>query len=195
MNNVHNLEDHFEQYSAKLQRVLASTKWDKVSQLARDLLSCWKRKSHVYICGNGGSAGNANHLANDFIYGIAKMTGAGLRISSLSTNTSVITCLANDIGYEKIYSEQLAVLGQKNDLLITLSGSGNSPNIINVLQQAKEMEIKSYAILGYDGGACKEIADVAIHFPVNDMQMAEDLQLISGHMMMQWLYNNKDQTQ
>ena len=192
MNNALIVQNHFENYSSKLQKILASTKWHDVAQLASDLLSCWKNKSHVYICGNGGSAGNANHLANDFIYGVAKTMGAGLRISSLSANPSVITCLANDVGYESVYSEQLAVLGQENDLLIVLSGSGNSANIVRVLEQAKKMSLKSYAILGYDGGLCKKIADTSIHFPVEDMQMAEDLQLISGHMIMQWLYDNRN---
>ena len=194
MTEILSSKEHFEKYSNRLQRILASTKWHDVAQLASDLLLCWQNKSHVYICGNGGSAGNANHLANDFIYGIAKSTGAGLRITSLSANASVITCLANDVGYESIYSEQLAVLGQKNDLLIVLSGSGNSPNIVKVLEQAKKMDLKSYAITGYDGGICKQIADVSIHFSVKDMQIAEDLQLISGHMIMQWLYDNKNKT-
>jgi D-sedoheptulose 7-phosphate isomerase len=101
--------------------------------------------------------------------------------------------LANDIGYESIFSEQLAVQAQAGDLLIALSGSGNSPNIVRVIEQAKVMNVKSYAILGFTGGKCKEIADVPIHFPVSDMQIAEDLQLIVGHMMMQWLYSNRPQ--
>ena len=74
-----------------------------------------------------------------------------------------------------------------------MSGSGNSPNIVRVIEQAKAMDVKSYAILGFTGGKCKELADVPIHFPVNDMQIAEDMQLIVGHMMMQWLYSNRPQ--
>jgi D-sedoheptulose 7-phosphate isomerase len=104
-----------------------------------------------------------------------------------------MTCLANDVGYESIFSEQLAVQAQAGDLLIALSGSGNSPNIVRVIEQAKEMNVKSYAILGFTGGKCKELVDVPIHFPVNDMQIAEDMQLIVGHMMMQWLYSNRPQ--
>jgi D-sedoheptulose 7-phosphate isomerase len=105
----------------------------------------------------------------------------------------VLTCLANDLGYESIFSEQLAVQAQAGDLLIALSGSGNSPNIVRVIEQAKVMGVKSYAILGFTGGKCKELADMPIHFPVNDMQIAEDMQLIVGHMMMQWLYSNRPQ--
>jgi D-sedoheptulose 7-phosphate isomerase len=103
----------------------------------------------------------------------------------------VLTCLANDEGYEEIFSLQLAVLGRKDDVLIALSGSGNSPNIVKALEQAKKMGIKTYAILGYKGGKAKALADVAIHFVVDDMQISEDMQLVVGHMIMQWLYQNR----
>ena len=180
-------------YSTRLQEVLASSDWSSVNLLAQDMLRCWQEKRQVFFCGNGGSAGNAVHLANDFLYGIAKKTGGGLKVQALSANSAVMTCLANDVGYESIFSEQLAVQAQAGDLLIALSGSGNSPNIVRVIEQAKAMDVRSYAILGFTGGKCKDLADVPIHFPVNDMQIAEDMQLIVGHMMMQWLYSNRPQ--
>ena len=186
--------DFFNEYSSRLKAVLSVSDWSPVAQLANDLQFCLKENRRLFICGNGGSAGNAIHLANDFLYGVAKITGGGLKVLSLSDNAAVITCLANDLGYDQIFSEQLAVQGQKGDLLITLSGSGNSPNIIRVIEQAKAMSIKSYAILGFDGGKCKKLADVPIHFPVNDMQIAEDLQVIVGHMLMQWLFINRSHT-
>ena len=102
--------------------------------------------------------------------------------------------MGNDVDYAQIFSEQLAVLANPGDLLIALSGSGNSPNIVRAIEQAKAMSVKSYAVLGYSGGTCKEIVDIAIHFPVDDMQIAEDLQLVVGHMLMQWLYANRAQT-
>ena len=181
----------FNEYSLRLQDVLAKSDWSPVVQLAEDLQLCLKENRRLFICGNGGSAGNAIHLANDFLYGIAKRSGGGLKVLSLSDNPAVITCLANDLGYDQIFSEQLAVQGEKDDLLIVLSGSGNSPNIIRAINQAKKMNIKSYAILGFDGGHCKSLADVAIHFSVNDMQIAEDMQIVVGHMIMQWLYMNR----
>lgn len=181
----------FNEYSLRLQDVLAKSDWSPVFKLAEDLQLCLKENRRLFICGNGGSAGNAIHLANDFLYGIAKRSGGGLKVLSLSDNPAVITCLANDLGYDQIFSEQLAVQGEKNDLLVVLSGSGNSPNIIRVMNQAKKMNIKSYAILGFDGGQCKDLADVAIHFSVNDMQIAEDMQIVVGHMIMQWLYMNR----
>ena len=187
--NISSISDYF----SKLRLALSLAELDKITILADSMLEAAKNKKNIFFCGNGGSAGNANHLANDFLYGIAKKTGGGLRCQSLSANSAVMTCLANDVGYESIFSEQLAVQAQSGDLLIALSGSGNSPNILRVIEQARAMGVKSYAILGFNGGKCKELADVPIHFTVHDMQILEDMQLDVGHMVMQWLYSNRPQ--
>lgn len=186
-------KDFFADYAVRLNNILTQTDWSPVARLAHDLKHCWLTKKQVFLCGNGGSAGNAIHLANDYLYGIAKQHGAGMRVNALSANAAVLTCLGNDIGYDQIFAEQLAVQGGSGDVLIALSGSGNSGNIIAALEQAKKMQIKSYAILGFSGGKAKSLADVAIHFNVDDMQIAEDLQLMVGHMLMQWLYVNRPQ--
>ncbi|MBV5302739.1 MAG: SIS domain-containing protein [Chlorobium sp.] len=186
-------ENLFADYSSRLQNVLATSDWSGVTLLAYDMLACWQNGRRVFLCGNGGSAGNAIHLANDFLYGIAKCSGRGVKVLALSANPAVMTCLANDVGYEHVFSEQLAVQAEAGDLLIVLSGSGNSPNILCALEKAKAMGVKSYAVLGFTGGKSKQLADVAIHFPVDDMQIAEDMQLIVGHMLMQWLYTNRPQ--
>ena len=193
METIINKKKFFEGYSKKLQAILEKSDWSVIEELASDMQKCWKDGRRVFLCGNGGSAGNAIHLANDFLYGVAKRTGGGLRVLALSDNPSVITCLANDLSYDHIFSEQLAVQAEKGDLLIALSGSGNSPNILLAIEQAKKMQVKSFAILGFLGGKCKELVDVPIHFPVDDMQISEDLQLIVGHMLMQWLYINRPQ--
>ena len=195
MSNANDLEILCSEYAGKLRHVLASSDWSSVDQLGKDIRECWLAGRQLFYCGNGGSAGNAIHLANDFLYGIAKRTGAGLKVQALSANPAVMTCLANDIGYDCIYSEQLAVLAESGDLLVALSGSGNSPNIIRVLEQANSMGVKSCAILGYTGGKCKSLADSSIHFPVDDMQIAEDMQLVVGHMLMQWLSQNQPDLQ
>ena len=182
----------FVNYAARLQRALSTADWSPVELLLSPLLDCWRERRQVFICGNGGSAANAIHLANDFLNGISKQKGVGLRVHALTADVSVMTGLANDEGYENIFSLQLAVQAQKDDLLIVLSGSGNSPNILSALENAKELGMRSFAILGFSGGKAKEIADVSIHFPVNDMQISEDLQLIVGHMLMQELHNQRD---
>jgi D-sedoheptulose 7-phosphate isomerase len=183
----------FSEYSDRLRSVLATTDWSGVAQLGEELLDCWKTRRQVFLCGNGGSAGNAIHLANDFLYGISRQKGSALRVTALPANSSVLTCLANDEGYDQIFSLQLAVLANRGDVLIALSGSGNSPNIVKVLEQAREMGVKTYAILGYTGGKARKLADVPLHFPVDDMQICEDMQLIVGHMIMQYLYGRRDQ--
>jgi D-sedoheptulose 7-phosphate isomerase len=180
-------------YATRLQQVLRTADWTAVELLGRELLDCWRNRRQVFLCGNGGSAGNAIHLANDFLYGISKEAGSGLRVNALPANASVLTCLANDEGYDTIFATQLAVHATRGDVLLALSGSGNSPNILKALERARELGVKSYAILGYTGGKAKAMADVAIHFPVEDMQISEDLQLIVGHMVMQWLYANRPQ--
>ena len=125
--------------------------------------------------------------SNDFNYGVDKTKGLGLRIEALSANQSVITCLANDEGYDSIYSQQITVKGNIDDILIVLSGSGNSANVVKAIEVAKKIGIKTFAILGFSGGKCKDIVDCPIHFPVNDMQVSEDLQMIVGHICMQLL--------
>lgn len=167
----------------------------KIEQLANALLEAWVQRNNIFICGNGGSAANALHIANDFHYGIGACGAPpklpGLRVEALPANTGIITCLANDTGYENIYSHQLEVKSRPGDLLIALSGSGNSPNIVNALKKAKNLSLKSFAILAFSGGQSKDIADISIHFPVDDMQIAEDTQLIVGHLCMQWLNTHK----
>ncbi|MGH6776932.1 MAG: SIS domain-containing protein [Bradyrhizobium sp.] len=181
----------FGDYSRRLSALLEGFDWTPVEHLAYDLRDCWRTGRQVFFCGNGGSGGNANHLANDFLYALSKMPGSGLRVHSLSANPSVITCLANDEGYEQVFSLQLAVLARKGDVLITFSGSGNSPNILKALEEARKIGMISYAVLGYSGGKAKALADVPIHFAIDDMQIAEDTQMAVGHMLMQWLYRQR----
>ena len=181
---------YFQEYTTKLQKVLCDQDWTVLEKLTEDLKEIKKNKNCVFLCGNGGSAANSLHIANDFVYGIGGTNEQGIRTHALAANQSLLTCLANDIGYDNIFSYQLKMLAKKQDLLMVLSGSGNSPNIINVLHEAKKIGIKSYAILGYSGGAARDIADEVIHFPIDDMQISEDCQLIVGHMLMRRLNND-----
>ena len=167
----------------------------KTEKLAISLKKAWIERRQVFICGNGGSAANALHMANDFHYGIGACGEGtklpGLRVEALSANTGILTCLANDTGYENIYAHQLEVKANHGDVLIVLSGSGNSANVVNALMTAQKLGLYSYAIVAFSGGECKQLANEAIHFSIDDMQIAEDTQLIIGHLCMQWLSNNK----
>ena len=141
------------------------------------------------------SGANAVHIANDLLYGIGANSANtiinGLSIESLVSNQAVVTCLANDIGYENIFSFQLDVKAAPNDLLIVLSGSGNSQNIINVLETASRKKIKTFAIVAFEGGRCKDIADEFIHIKENNMELAEDAQMIIFNICKKYLSGYK----
>ncbi|MDC0165842.1 SIS domain-containing protein [Synechococcus sp. AH-558-M21] len=182
-------------YLQNLQGCFSNEVLEAVETLAAELRQAWVEGRNVYICGNGGSAANAMHMANDFHYGIGACGPSpklpGLRVEALPANAGVITCLANDTGYDNIYSHQLQVKGRKGDLLIVLSGSGNSANVGRALETAGALGMRSFAIVAFSGGRCLELADVPIHFAIDDMQIAEDTQLVVGHLCMQWLNKNK----
>ena len=182
-------------YLDTLNAAIRAHDWADVGRLADALEACWRDGRQVFLCGNGGSAANAIHLANDFLYGIDKPDGRGLRVTALPANAAVLTCLANDVGYAEVFSQQLTALAQRGDVLIVLSGSGNSPNVVRALEAARALGVTTFAILGYSGGRCRALADHAIHFAVDDMQVAEDLQMMVGHMVMQRLCGRRPGSQ
>jgi D-sedoheptulose 7-phosphate isomerase len=184
------MRDLIGRYRQAFGAALGLAAMDVVPALGEALHAAWRDGRTIYLCGNGGSAGNANPLANAFLYGAGVTNGAGLKVESLSANPSVLTCLANDIGYENVYAEQLRVKAEAGDVLIVLSGSGNSPNVVKALEIGAAKGMTTFAILGFSGGKCKQLAQHPIHFPVDDMQIAEDLQMVIGHICMQWLCEN-----
>ncbi|HWZ48818.1 MAG TPA: SIS domain-containing protein [Herbaspirillum sp.] len=178
-------------YGEKLSHALTLDAMQQVPALGQALREAWRNGRSTYLCGNGGSAGNAIHLANDLLYGVGvNNRQGGMSIEALSANAAVLTCLANDLGYDRIYSEQLRVKAQAGDILIVLSGSGNSPNVVKAIEMGNAIGMQTFAILAFSGGRCKELAQHPIHFDIDDMQIAEDLQLVIGHICMQWLCAN-----
>lgn len=184
------LHEHGERYREKLTLAFGMPAMGELPKLGVALREAWRTGHSVYLCGNGGSAGNAIHLANDLLYGAGLRNGGGLKVEALSANTAVVTCLANDCGYDSIFAEQIRVKANAGDVLIVLSGSGDSANVVKALEIGNAIGMATFAILGFAGGRCKTLAQHAIHFAVDDMQIAEDLQLIVGHICMQWLEAN-----
>ena len=169
-------------YLEEMTSLLKNIDVDSVAQLRDALYCCWRKKKTVFLIGNGGSEANATHLANDLIYGLGKMNNnRGLRAISLSSNASISTAIANDEGYEFVYSKQLETLAEAGDLLLVFSGSGNSKNIISCLKAARKMGVKTAGFLGFDGGASQKLLDICIHTQTYNMQLSEDLQIILGH--------------
>lgn len=171
--------------------------FEKIEILSSLLLSAWENNRKIFICGNGGSGANSIHIANDFLYGVGA-TGdgpilPGLSIESLVANQAVITCLSNDIGYENIFSYQLKVKASKNDILIVLSGSGNSKNILNAIKFANANNIYSFALLAFDGGECKNVINDYIQINENNMELAEDSQMIIFNICKKYLSSIKSE--
>lgn len=155
-----------------------------VSAIVDEIIRIAESGGRVFLCGNGGSGANALHIENDISIGINKLSGLRIAVETLGANTAVSTALSNDYSYDDVFARQLALKAKQGDLLIAFSGSGNSQNILEVLMESKRLGVKSCAVLGFDGGLALEMADIPIHFPILDMQISEDLQLILGHLVM-----------
>ena len=169
-------------YIDKLSQTFTEEIFESIEDLSKLILSAWMNGKRVFICGNGGSSANAQHVANDFIYGLEKNTfSKGLKAISLSTNSSVCSAISNDEGYKHIYSKQLNTLADRGDIFLVFSGSGNSENIINGLKTAKSLGLKTAGFLGFDGGKAKKFLDICVHTETCNMQLSEDIQIILGH--------------
>ncbi|RJE75762.1 phosphoheptose isomerase [Pseudoalteromonas sp. MSK9-3] len=174
-------------YVNALTETLRQLDTDALSLFVDTLLNMREKRGTLYLCGNGGSAANAIHLANDFTFGINPQ-GNALKVEALPANSSILSCLGNDIGYDNIFSHQLKVKAEQHDILLVLSGSGNSQNIINAISQANKIGMATVGILGFDGGKAKTLLDQPFHFDIQDMQISEDTQVILGHILMKALY-------
>lgn len=141
----------------------------------------------IYTCGNGGSATTASHFITDWVKMVNLATGKKINGFSLCDNVGLITAYANDTNFDNIYAGQLRANLQQRDLLIVVSGSGNSKNIINALIYANEVGADTLAVVGYDGGVAMKLAKYTFLVPSFDMQLCEDFHLMFGHLVMKKL--------
>ena len=137
----------------------------------------------IFICGNGGSASTASHFVCDFNKLVPKNQEQKYDFECLSDNAPMMMAIANDFGYDEVFRFMLRDKMKTGDILIGISGSGNSKNVVNAFEYAKEIGGTIIAIVGYNGGKIKAMADYSIHVDVNDMQISEDLHLVLDHMM------------
>lgn len=151
-----------------------------IKKIATDIKKTLKENKTIFFVGNGGSAADCEHLAGELV-GRYKKNRKPYKAISLTTDTSVITCIANDYGYEKVFERQLEGIGQKGDLLIAFSTSGNSRNIINVLRIAKKLKIKSISLLGKGGGRCKKLSDYNYVVPSKSTANIQEVHHLIGH--------------
>lgn len=138
----------------------------------------------VFTCGNGGSASTASHYVTDWSKMRLVNKSKPFKAYCLSDNIGMLTAYANDLSYENIFDQSLLNYSREGDILILVSGSGNSKNLINAAHKATELGVITIGVLGFDGGVLKTLCDYNVHFEVNDMQIAEDLHLSFGHIVM-----------
>lgn len=139
--------------------------------------------SNVFVFGNGGSAATASHMENDFNKGVSEKLQKKYKFQCINANMATIMAIANDNGYDRVFEQQLENKLDKNDVVIAISGSGNSKNVINAVKYAKRQGCKVIGLTGYTGGLLKELSDISLHVPLDNMQITEDIHLIFNHMM------------
>ncbi len=164
------------QYFDDLRSVILKIDKQILFSIKRSILSCYRRKGVVYIFGNGGSGATASHVSGDYLKTIRK-----IQLFCLNDNTTLTSALANDLCYEEIFREQLKNLLMPEDLVIGISGSGNSENILNAIDYANSVGVESIGFCGFDGGKLKDLASVSMHIPIDNMEIIEDLHLSCFH--------------
>lgn len=177
--------NHYKGYFNQVSDTLTKINISELEAVVQSITDCYNRGGMIYIFGNGGSSATASHVAGDYLKGITFGMEKRLRIICLSDNIPGLMAIANDISYDDIFVEQLKNFIKSGDLVIGISGSGNSENVLKSLNLAKEKKVETIAFVGFSGGKAKAIADVCVHIPVNDMEMTEDLHLLCFHAIKQ----------
>jgi len=153
--------------------------------------ACLEQKGKIMFCGNGGSASDSQHLAAELV-GRFKKERRPLPALALTVNTSVLTAIGNDYGYDQIFSRQISALGKKQDLLIAMSTSGNSPNVCRAVQAAKDKAIFTVGFCGGDGGQLKDLTDLSLVIDINDTARVQEMHILAGHIICELIEDNYD---
>jgi D-sedoheptulose 7-phosphate isomerase len=173
-------------YLDRLRAAIDGLPRDRLNQLAETLLGAYRNDKQVFTIGNGGSSSTASHLAADLSKNTTGANTRRFRITSLNDNAAIVTAIANDLGYENVFAEQLINLIRPGDVLIAVSASGNSPNIVNAIRYAQQQSAHVAALLGFDGGQAAKLADNAIIVPSSDFGIVEDLHLAINHILVEY---------
>jgi D-sedoheptulose 7-phosphate isomerase len=175
------------QYFEKVSETLRLLDTSAIEELADLLLAARDREKTIFIFGNGGSGATASHVTGDFLKGISYQMEKRFRVQCLNDNVSGMMAISNDLTYQEIFIEQLKAFLRKDDIVIGISGSGNSLNVVKALEYATSQGASTVAFCGFKGGKIKEISDLVIHAPIQDMEVAEDIHIIIFHALKQLL--------
>jgi D-sedoheptulose 7-phosphate isomerase len=177
----------FSQYFSRLSDTLNHLDLEAIGKLTDLLLQAREEEKRIFIFGNGGSGATASHVTGDFLKGISYQMDKRFKVQCLNDNISGMMAISNDLSYEEIFIEQLRAFMQPGDVVIGISGSGNSINVVKALQYAGEQGAHTVAFCGFKGGKVKEIATLLIHAPIHDMEITEDVHIIIFHALKQSL--------
>lgn len=161
---------------------------DAINKAMNVLADARDRGSMIYTCGNGGSAATASHFQNDFNKGISEHCDKKFKFQCLNDNVSTMLAIANDISYDEIFRFQLDGRMNKDDVLLCISGSGNSENVLRAAQYAHSIGATVIGLTGFTGGKLLELSDVSLHVPISSMQITEDVHMIFDHLIMAIFY-------
>lgn len=181
-------QKQIKEYIVLEQKILEKLDVDAIDAAMELLADCMENGRNIYIFGNGGSSATASHYQNDFNKGISEYTEKKFRFVCLNDNVPTIMAVANDIGFAEVFRFQLQGKINSSDVVMAVSGSGNSQNVINAVEYAKEQGCKIIGLTGYSGGKLKELSDISLHVPVNSMQITEDIHMVLDHLMMSIFY-------
>jgi len=179
--------NHYKRYFNQVSEILNRIDASELEAVVKSITECYNQGCMIYIFGNGGSSATASHVAGDYLKGITYGMDKRLRIICLSDNIPGLMAIANDISYDDIFVEQLKNFIKTGDLVIGISGSGNSENVLKALRLAKDRKVETIGFVGFTGGKVKTIADLCVHIPVHDMEITEDLHLLCFHAIKQEL--------
>jgi len=181
MNSLKIISEHFAEHIEIMSGVLALISGD-IERANVKITRTLDNRGTLLWWGNGGSAADSQHLAAELV-GRFKKNRKALRSVALTTDTSVLTCVANDYSYEDIFSRQLEALARPDDVLVAISTSGNSENVLRALKKSKDLGVKTIAFLGKDGGQAKSIADLAIVIPSDSTARIQEAHILIGHIL------------
>lgn len=174
-------------YLRDLDAGIANVDLKEVERLSDYVYDAWRQERSIFVFGNGGSGATASHFAEDLgknalrVTDLADDTKVRPIVMSLTDNTSWITAIANDLDYEQVFVQQLVHFARAGDLVLAISGSGNSPNVITAVNWAKRRRMMTFGLTGFDGGRLRQIQQDGLHIPVKDMGMVESLHLTVLH--------------
>jgi D-sedoheptulose 7-phosphate isomerase len=179
-----NYKKDAKKYIKKVIDTLKKIDTEAISDVINVLIETLYSDGIIYVFGNGGSAATASHMQNDFNRGVSEYSNKKFKFFCLSDNVATITAIANDFSYDEIFVQQLKDRLSENDVVIAISGGGNSKNIVKAVEYAKIKGNTVIGITGFDGGKLKLLADYNLHVDVDDMQVSEDIHLLFNHLIM-----------